>query len=323
MRAARTAPWPSLALAAVLLASCDRLAACEGLAGAGAPAAGETSAPTRSSGTPAGASCTASRDCAEGQACVGETCRATRTTVQGELLAASAAQQLAAGEFVEANETYVAALRAFEQANVPVPPAVLCGSAEAALGSPREAVPREIAARRAFACFRGSLPGDPARVRVLEKVAEVRHEGLDLAAFDEAETPTEFFTAPRRRPDPGAVRVHVELAGQPGAGSAEIDARLQSAPVAQAVVACFLADWELHHQRRVEATLPIRVSSRLRDMGSYDIYEASVSIDAGGPEERGFGPCTARALESIFAESIRMARTVSWNASITVRASAR
>jgi hypothetical protein len=118
------------------------------------------------------------------------------------------------------------------------------------------------------------------------------------------------------------VRVHVELAGAAGPGSEEIDERLQSAPVVQAVVACYIEDWELHHQRRVEGTLPLRVASHLRDMGSYDVYEARVSFDVSSLDERAFGRCVASSLETIFAESFRMTRTVSWNASVIVRASA-
>jgi hypothetical protein len=304
-----------LVAVAVALGSCESLASGE--------AALTDDAPSTAGPAPAGADCEATSDCRAEQTCVDGRCRPLRTTVEGELLAAAAAEQLAAGDARASYETYVTALRAYEQASVPIPPDVLCGSAEAALSCSREEVPRELAARRADACFRGSLPADPARARVLAKLAALRYEGLELAAFDQAEPPSQFFTAPRSRPDPGAVQVRIALEGTPGPGGDEIDQRLKAAPLAQAATACFLEDWELHHQRTVEARLDLEVSSRLRDMGEYDIYEAHVAVSRTGLGERGFSPCVARALESAFAESFRMSRIVSWRARAVVRATSR
>ncbi|MBC7173393.1 MAG: hypothetical protein H5U40_13220, partial [Polyangiaceae bacterium] len=187
----------------------------------------------------------------------------------------------------------------------------------------REDVPREVAARRADACFRGSLPGDGSRGRVLAKLAPLLDEGLDVAAFDEPDTPSEFFTAPPQRPQPDSVQVRIELGGGMGPGSETVDQRLQSDSVVASVVACFLEDWERHRRRSVEASLPLRVSSRLRDMGSYDVYEGRVTVDASGLPERSFARCAARAVEAAFAESFRLPRTVSWEATATVAASAR
>ncbi|MEO0323643.1 MAG: hypothetical protein AAF447_11855, partial [Myxococcota bacterium] len=109
----------------LLVASVFTLSACSlGSEGVSAQLESQSDAPA-----PAGASCTASVDCGEGQLCVDGGCRYARTSVAAEVLASAGHAQREAGDVDGALSSYEQAIESYRRAQVPVPPEVLCGAA--------------------------------------------------------------------------------------------------------------------------------------------------------------------------------------------------
>lgn len=160
---------------------------------------------------PAGATCTGAGDCHSTQRCVEGRCRYGETSVSGEVLASSADALRESGDIDGALGTYEEAIDAFDEAEVAVPPEVLCGAALAALRLTNEENGRERAGRLSDKCFRGSLPGDPLRQEVLKQLGRLRYDGLSLVAFDEEEPASRFFTEAASRPTVDAVEIGLDL----------------------------------------------------------------------------------------------------------------
>ncbi len=301
---------------ALLFAGVCSLSACS-LGGEGVSAQLESEA---ESPTPAGASCTANADCGEGQRCVDETCRYGRTSGAAEVLASAGHAQREAGDVDGALSSYEQAVESYRRAQVPVPPEVLCGAALAALRTPGEAELRERAARRADACFRCSLPGDPLRAEVLRALGRRRYDGLALAAFD-ATTPAErFFTEQPSRPTSDAVGIMVDLPESDARGYDVMVGRLRGDEATAIMADCFIQDWELNHERAAPASLLLKMSTRLRDMGSYAVYEPKVELVVDGVEVEGFAPCVAGALAPVLEDGLRLGRSATWQLPLRISA---
>lgn len=268
---------------------------------------------------PAGTSCMGREDCPSDQVCVESICRFRETSVAGEILASAARAQVEAGDWEGAIRTYDQAIEHFDTAHAPVPPDILCGSASLILRTAADTDARERGARRADACFRASLPGAPEREEVRRAVARLRFEGLDTALFDRTEPAERFFTQEPSRPTVDALAIDVELPESEDAGVAQVREQLAAEPARRAIAECFVQDWELRHERSASASLVVRYSTRLHDMGTYDVYEPTISVEKTTVAEDGFEPCVAHALSSVMTAP-RAGRVVAWQTSMSITA---
>ncbi|MBX3272570.1 MAG: hypothetical protein KF729_20085 [Sandaracinaceae bacterium] len=268
--------------------------------------------------TPAGSACSGRDDCPSDQSCVDARCEYRATSVSGEILAAAAAAQEQAGDWDGAIETYQAALTRFSEASAPVPPRIVCAAADLTLRSARNAEARERGARAADQCFRAAVPGHPARAPVQRALARLRYEGLEIALFDADVPPERFFTQEPSRPTVDVVEVEIAMPDlEPASRShAGVRERLQSDEGRRAVADCFVQDWEVRHEGAASAELVLRYSVRLRDMGSYDVFEPQLAFERTTRAEDGFEACLARSLPELFGANQRGTRGEPWNQAV-------
>jgi hypothetical protein len=266
---------------------------------------------------PTGTSCAGRDDCPSDQVCVDRSCRYRTTSIAGEILSTSAAAQVEAGDWEGAVRTYDQAIEAFNTAHAPVPPELLCESAAIILRTSTDAEGRERGAQRADRCFRSSLPGFPPREEVRRAVARLRFEGLDVALFDRADPAERFFTAEPSRPTVDALAIDLQLPESEEHGIEPLRAQLAGDAARRAIAECFVQDWELRHERSASASLVVRFSTRLHDMGTYDVYEPELIIERTTAAEDGFEPCVAAALPSAITFP-RGARVVAWQTSLDI-----
>ena len=320
MRPPRRAPAASVCAAALwLVIGCDLSGGAAGAPSAGT--AGETGQEAAGEAGPAGASCRSSDDCPSGQACVASACRYRQTSRAGDVLAMGARGQLEAGDTAGAVRTYEQALEAYGVSDAPAPPEVLCGAASAALRAALDQAAREQAASLADRCFRGSLPGNAARLEVERGIARLRFDGLNLAAFDAEEPPDRYFTAEPSRPTADAIEIALDLLVRDRPGYEELGEALRSEAAQRAISDCFIQDWEISHARSAEASLVLKFSTRMRDMGDYDAYEPEVSVAQTSLAEDGFEPCVATALGEALQPGPRLGGRVSeWQEPFAVAA---
>ncbi|UJR80692.1 Hypothetical protein I5071_27410 [Sandaracinus amylolyticus] len=269
---------------------------------------------------PAGTSCMGREDCPSDQVCVDRVCRYRETSVAGEILATAARAQVEAGDWEGAIRTFDQAIEHYDTAHAPVPPDLLCASASLVLRTASDAEGRERGARRADACFRASLPGSPEREEVRRAVARLRFEGLDTALFDRTEPAERFFTQEPSRPTVDALAIDVELPESEDPGVAQVREQLAGEAARRAIAECFVQDWELRHERSASASLIVRYATRLHDMGTYDTYEPTISVEKTTVAEDGFEPCVARSLSGAIAAP-RASRVVAWQTSMSITAS--
>ncbi len=270
---------------------------------------------------PAGATCTGAGDCHSTQLCVEGRCRYAATAVSGEVLASSAHALRESGDIDGALSTYEEAIAAFDDAEVPVPPEVLCGAALASLRLTGGENGRERAGRFSDLCFRGSLPGDPLRQEVLKALGRLRYDGLSLIAFDEEEPASRFFTEEASRPTVDAVEIGLDLPDEDKPGYDDLKELMQGEMGTRLIADCFIQDWELRHERTARAMLLLKTETRMRDMGTYDVYEGTTEVEQRGVDVDGFEPCVAVALTHLFEEqSSRSGRRSSWQLAFEVTA---
>lgn len=311
---------PLLLLGLTLTAGCPPRPPGAAAGDAERPAAEDPEAPSNRTlpGLPSGTSCAGRGDCAGEQVCVDRVCRFRRTSVEGEILATAARAQLDTGDVSGAVRTYDQVLEAYERQGAPVPADILCGAAAAALSAAESSREREVAATRADACFRGSLPGSPSRLAVARTVGRLRYDGLDLSLFDRPEVAGRFFTEEPSRPTVDAVEIALELPDRDMAGYDQVKATLQSEDATRSIAGCFIRDWEGRHERSATAALTVDLTTHLRDMGDYDVYRGEVSLSATGGGEDGFETCVAQALTGLFERGPRLSRSISWREEIEI-----
>lgn len=271
----------------------------------------------------AGATCSGRDDCTSDQVCVDSRCRYRETSVAGEVLASAAEAQAEAGDWSGALETYDQAFRAFESAGAPVPSELACGAAELILRTATDAEARERGARRADLCFRITVPADPGRLAVRRALARLRFEGLEIALYDRDEPAERFFTQEPSRPTVDAVEVDVQmpdLEPRELASHTAARERLNSEEGRVAIAECFISDWETNHDRSATADLRMSYTTRMRDMGTHDVWEPVMSINATSTAQDGFEPCLAAALPSLFDPQNRSIRGEAWEQTIRITA---
>jgi hypothetical protein len=270
---------------------------------------------------PAGATCAGRDDCTSDQVCADGRCRYRDTSVAGEVLASAAEAQAEAGDWNGALETYEQAFNEFERRDAPVSPEIACGAAELILRTATDQEGRERGARRADLCFRITVPGDPNRMAVRRALARLRFEGLEIGLFDERDPAERFFTRQPSRPTVDALQIDVQMPdlepnGPPSHGA--IRDQLRSEHGRGAIGECFIQDWETHHTRSATADLRFAFRTTLRDMGTYDVYEPTVTIAQTGTAQDGFEPCLARALPALFDPENRSLRGNDWQQAVRV-----
>jgi hypothetical protein len=204
------------------------------------------------------------------------------------------------GDAAGALASFDQAIEAFTAAGVLVPPEVLCGAAKAALRVASDQETKESAARRADACFRGSLVGDPLRIEVQAMLSRLRFDGLEMSAFDSDEPAEAFFTQAPSRPTLDAVEVALSIGESEERGFTELREKLLSDAANHVIAGCFVEVWERTHERTKRADLLLRFRTRLRDMGDYDLYEPELEVIAGSGE----GDASADAFSTCLAENL-------------------
>lgn len=266
-----------------------------------------------------GATCTRTSDCHSGQACVESTCQAVATSARGEILAAAAGVQFNAGDLDGATESYNAAVESFNAMDLDPPPGVLCRAATLILDG-RVPENREAAARMAHRCLQLTLPGDPTRATVVTTLARLRHDGLNLAGFDADEAPASLFSARAARPSPDRVRAQITIDEVDSRTFRPVREALESDTVQAAVQDCFLQDWEIRHENEAAADITVRMTSTMRDHGSYDSYPVELAFEQSTMAQEGLEPCIAAALPALI-ETPRVSRVVSYETHFRVQAS--
>lgn len=268
-----------------------------------------------------GATCDGTPSCPRGQVCSGGLCRHRRTSVRAEALASAAEAQRLAGDSEGALTSFEEALGAYVEAQVPAPAEVACSAALLALryyDTPEE---RERGARFADRCFRASLPGNTQRVEVLRAVGRLRYDGLALDGFDQPTAPERFFSREPSRPTVDAVELALSLPESSDPGYAEVREALRTEDATRIVADCFIQDWELRHQREARASLLLKLETRMRDMGTYDLYEGAFTVEKTSLDVDGFEPCLAAGLTAYLAESgVRVGRSARWQIPFEVAA---
>lgn len=327
------APLLLVALCATVAAGCQRRPGLtpepgegSGEAAAGAtPEEGESGRAGRAQAsrrTPAGATCSGREDCSSDQLCVDGRCDYRETSVSGEILAAAAEAQEQTGDWEGAIENYQNAFTRFREAEAPVPPRVACTAAELTLRSARDPEARERGARQADLCFRSTVAGHPARLPVQRALARLRYEGLDIALFDAEEPAERFFTQEPSRPTVDVVQIDLQMPDlEPEPRSHQtMRERVQSEDGRRMIAECFVQDWELRHESEASAEVVLRYSSRLRDMGTYDVFEPVIAVDRTTTAEDGFEPCLARSLPDLFDPNQRTGRGDPWSQAVRITA---
>lgn len=273
--------------------------------------------------SPAGAACSGRDDCTSDQICVEARCAYRATSVAAEVLAAAAGAQAEAGDWEGAIESYEQSFAASREHDAPVPPEVVCAAAELTLRSATDPAARERGARHADLCFRATVPGHPARQPVRRALARLRYEGLEIALFDEDEPAERFFTQEPSRPTVDVVQVEVQMPDlepvEPASHGAVRD-MLAGEDGRRSIAECFVQDWELRHESTASAELVFRYSTRLRDMGNYDVYEPLIAVEQTTTAEDGFEACLHRAIPAIFDPNNRSIRGEPWNQAIRINA---
>lgn len=200
-----------------------------------------------------GASCEAKDDCPGDQNCVSERCTPRNSSVAGEVWLSGANAKLAEGDDVSALVAYQEALRAFEATGASAPAQLVCGLALTSLRTASGKESFEEASRRADRCFRRSLVGSTERQEVIEALAAVRHQGIDLARFDQEAPAEQFVTKPAARPSFDQLRVSID---SDPSNAAVIEA-LSGAATKRALSECFVRTWDAARPRSVSVELPI------------------------------------------------------------------
>jgi hypothetical protein len=249
-------------------------------------------------------------------------CRYRETSAAGEVLAQAAQAQFEQQDLAGAVRTYEQAVDAYEEADAPRPPGVICGAAEAALKEATTAEARERAATRAHACMQASLHGDPRRERVLLALAKLRYEGLDLRRFDKPEPADRYFTKKPQRPTVDAVQVALDLPDAEEPAFDKVSEALGGRDATRAIAECFIESWETRHERQIRGTMVLKLDSKLRDMGYYDVYKPDISVAAGTDGGGAFESCLAESLTTVIQEAApgNIGRAVSWQQPFEVAA---
>lgn len=247
-------------------------------------------------------------------------CRSRRASAAGEILTAAALAQLEAGDAAGALHSFDEAAERYRALGAPYPPELVCGAANAALRGAGTPETREDAAKRADLCFRHSLPNDPSRTPVRLGLARLRYDGLDLSLFDRPEPATRFFTQPPTRPTVDAIQVSLNLPDRDDATYRTLRDALSDTGATRAIAGCFVSDWETRHERHAEANLTLSFTTHLRDMGSYDAFEATVEVTPTVPVDNQFTNCVARDLAMALQPGPRVNHLVSWHETFVLSA---
>lgn len=272
---------------------------------------------------PAGASCTGRRDCTSDQSCVEGICRYRETSAAAEVLASAARAQVATGDAEGAIESYRRAFEAFHEERAPVPPEVVCPSAELILHTASDSEARERGARQADLCFRTTVSGDPLRTPVHRALSRLRHLGLDLALFDRDDPAETFFTGEAGAPSFDVIGVEVQMPDLEPAEPASHMAirRTMREDGVRTIAECFVRDWEMRHEETASAELIVRFATTVRNMGDHDVHEASVELAPASGAEEGFEPCLV-GLTALFDPGDRSLRGEPWTQAVRIVARA-
>jgi hypothetical protein len=247
-------------------------------------------------------------------------CRARRSSAAGEILAAAAQAQLDAGDLENAVDAFDKAIEAYDHAEVPVPPAILCRAAATAVRAARTPEAREAAAHTADRCFHGSMPGEPTRNEVATALARLRYDGLDPARFDRSDSTGRYFALEPSRPTVDAIDIAIDMPDREDAGYSDLRDAIRADTATRAISDCFVQDWEIRHDRQASAALTLKLTTHLHDMGDYDSYDSAVEVAQTTAAEDGFEPCLARALTAALSPGPRLGRVIAWQVPFEVAA---
>lgn len=256
-------------------------------------------------------------DCAPEDACIELRCRPSKSSAAGEILAATGAAHTRLGHHAEAAREYAAAVDAYRKHGAAVPADTLCALASASLRGAKTNEARELAAKQADECLRASHFGMPERSTTVHLLSELRVEGLDPAHFDEQQPATVFLTARPERPKADSIEIEIDLPERDTPGFSELTSALHTPTARDMVSRCFLEDWEARRQNRAEATLRLKLTTRMKDMGDYDAFEPTLEVtrdpDAGAAvNATPFTDCVLRGVQTALGPGPKLNRVVAW-----------
>ncbi len=251
--------------------------------------------------SPDGASCTSRPDCGSGQVCVANVCRYRTTSAPGEVLATAADNAMSAGDTETAVRSYRDAIRAFDEAGAPVPGALYCTAANAALSVATTADQREATKRDIEGCLRGTLPGDANRQGIVRTLARLRHRGLEIARLGASANGAgvTLFRAAEGAPTIESVHVQVHLPQGPGLGETLHKIFAEDESTAR-IKRCFIT--ELGQRPENRATARFRLT--------YNTNASTIGIAASTTAASGFDACVRTSLaEAVRANGFEEGRT--------------
>jgi hypothetical protein len=155
---------------------------------------------------------------------------------------------------------------------------------------------------------------------VTRALARLRYDGLDLERFDRGDRADRFFTKQPSRPTIDAMEIALDLPERDHSGYQALATALRGEAATRAISDCFVQDWELRHQREVQASLVLKYATRMRDMGDYDVFEPQVDVTQTSLAQEGFEPCVAQALTEALRPGPRSTRAVDWQEPFAVGA---
>lgn len=241
------------------VSGCDRSAGSSSETSVAARAAPTATRPPRSDDPLLeGETCTRTDDCPRTARCVDGHCVPITRSLQGEVLAERATRALATSRFQDGADAFRAAEIAFRERQLPVPSSVSCGLARALIGLNDRggtADAREQMARALATCLAAAPAGSAMADQAVAGLASLSERGLEPGALDRSDAA--LMTGHDPRPTAGNTRVHVTFTGTAEGSRQLLRAAVQSEPVRQELVRCFLQWWANSHQSSDRGTLRV------------------------------------------------------------------
>ncbi len=252
--------WMVLGAAFLAIApACDQSAARQSAAPAPAPAPQAATRPPRSDDPLLeGETCTRTDDCPRVARCVDGHCVPITRSFQGEVLSERATRALANGRFQDGADSFRAAETAFRERGLPVPSSVSCGLARALIGLNDRggtADAREQMARALATCLAAAPAGSAMADQAVAGLASLSERGLEASALDRPDAA--LMTGHDPRPTAGNSRVRVTFTGTAEGSRQLLRDAVQSEPVRQEIVRCFLQWWASSHENSGQGTIRI------------------------------------------------------------------
>jgi hypothetical protein len=215
--------------------------------------------------------CSRTADCAEGLRCFDEECRRTDRNMQGDYLAALAADSAGVGKVDAALDQYAAAAKAYDGK----PPVDIdCAYGGALVDARADKEKAELAARVLHRCVQVAPAGSPLRDAALRQIALLDENGFDPAHLDKNEPADVYLSRAAKAPEKTELTLDVKASPEPTAKTwPPTLAAIQGAK--SALEACWKANNAATKAEALAVSLPVK--TQYHDSG-YDDEPGYVTI---------------------------------------------